>query len=96
MSDGTTRIALCIGIALILGAGAARAGDGRIEIHQSCVATGCLPGDTAGFPVTLTPGSYVLTSNLSVPTAATTAITASTPPTAPASGTTSSSTTTAR
>lgn len=78
MNAATTRIAFCLGIAVSLGAGAAQAGDGRIEIHQSCVATGCLPGDTAGFPVSLTPGSYVLTGNLSVPTAATTAITGTT------------------
>ena len=71
-------LARIMAVALVLAPALAFAGDGRIEIHQSCVATGCLPGDTAGFPVTLTPGSYVLTSNLSVPTAATTAITGTT------------------
>ena len=38
---------------------------GALEISQVCVASGCFPGDTAGFPVTITePGSYCLTSNL--------------------------------
>lgn len=44
---------------------AAHGGDGRLEIHQACVATGCFPGDAPGLPVTITArGSYVLTSNL--------------------------------
>jgi hypothetical protein len=47
----------------------ARAGDGRLEIHQSCIATGCFPGDSPGFPVETEEGkSYVLTSSLTVPT----------------------------
>lgn len=71
--------ALLVASCIVIGwTPAAAAGDGRIEINQSCVATGCLPGDAPGFPVSLTPGSYVLTSNLSVPTAATTAITGTT------------------
>lgn len=47
---------------------AARGGDGRIEINQTCAEkTGCLPGDTPGFPVRITSeGSYVLTSSLVV------------------------------
>lgn len=43
------------------------AGDGRLEINQTCAAVGCFPGDSAGFPVTITAsGSYVLTSDLVV------------------------------
>lgn len=43
----------------------ARGEDGRFEIDIDCVAAGCFPGDTGGFPVTIAnPGSYVLTSNL--------------------------------
>jgi hypothetical protein len=50
--------------------------DGVLEINQTCaVQTGCFAGDTAGFPVSITtPGSYLLTSNLVVPDANTTAI----------------------
>lgn len=34
-------------------------------IDQACVAVGCVPGDSPGFPVEITqPGAYVLTSNL--------------------------------
>jgi hypothetical protein len=44
---------------------AARAVDGVLEISQACVQTGCFPGDTPGFPVTLRTGaSYRLTSDL--------------------------------
>jgi hypothetical protein len=45
------------------------ASNGLLEINQTCaVETGCLEGDTPGFPVTIsTPGSYVLTSSLEVP-----------------------------
>jgi hypothetical protein len=57
---------------------AARADDGVLEIDQACVAAGCFPGDTGGFPVQITaPGSYFLTSNLVVPDSATTAVTVS-------------------
>lgn len=59
----------CAGIALLLVcllAPAARAFDGVREISQSCVGTGCFPGDDPGFPVQITTaGSYRLTSNLS-------------------------------
>lgn len=46
------------------------------EIDQDCaVNTGCVTGDSAGFPVTITePGSYRLIGNLSVPDATTGAI----------------------
>jgi hypothetical protein len=55
-------------LALCLLAAEARAGDGRIEINQArALAGGVTPGDTADFPVTISaPGSYVLTSDLSV------------------------------
>jgi parallel beta helix pectate lyase-like protein len=45
------------------------ASDGVLEINQSCAtAGGCFPGDTAGFPVTISQsGSYRLTGNLAVP-----------------------------
>jgi hypothetical protein len=65
-------LALAIGVAL---PGGAFAGDGALEINAACVATGCFPGDTAGLPITITtPGSYRLTSNLSVPLNTDTAI----------------------
>ena len=49
--------------------GPAFAEDGVFEINQSCaVNTGCVTGDTAGFPVTITTtGSFRLTGNLTVP-----------------------------
>lgn len=48
--------------------GFAEADSGVIEIHQACVATGCLTADQPGFPVTISqPGSYRLTSNIEVP-----------------------------
>jgi hypothetical protein len=54
---------------------AAFASDGALEIHQACVAAGCFAGDDPGFPVTIAAaGSYALTSNLTVPDAATSAI----------------------
>lgn len=41
--------------------------EGEYEIDQACVAVGCFPGDTPGFPVTLAnSGAYRLTSNLLV------------------------------
>lgn len=41
--------------------------DGRFEINQLCVASGCFTGDDPGWPVEITePGSYRLTSNLNV------------------------------
>ena len=48
--------------------GPAYAADGVFEINQTCaLATGCFPGDAAGFPVIISaPGSYRLTSNLDV------------------------------
>lgn len=55
---------------LLCWSASAVASDGVLEINQDCVASGCFPGDTAGFPVTLVSGgAYRLTSNLSVDTA---------------------------
>lgn len=50
----------------LLSPGLALAVDGVREINQTCaVQTGCFPGDSAGFPVTISAaGSYRLTSNL--------------------------------
>lgn len=60
---------------VMLTTSAAYAGDGRLEINQACVATGCFPGDSPGFPVQTSAGqSYVLTSSLTLPNADTTAI----------------------
>lgn len=57
---------LLIVLAAIIPGSSALAGDGILEINQTCATqTGCFPGDAAGFPVTLAvPGSYRLTSNL--------------------------------
>ena len=54
----------------------AHAGDGVIEINQAkALAGGVNPGDTEGFPVTISEsGSYRLTGNLTVPDENTTAI----------------------
>lgn len=55
---------------LLCWSASAVASDGVLEINQDCVASGCFPGDTAGFPVLLVSGgAYRLTSNLSVDTA---------------------------
>lgn len=41
--------------------------NGKIEINQLCVSTGCFAGDDSSFPVEISePGSYRLTSNLLV------------------------------
>lgn len=54
---------------VLLSTAAARASDGVVELNQVCaVQTGCLTGDTPGFPITIgAAGSYRLTSNLVVP-----------------------------
>jgi hypothetical protein len=60
---------------IVVFAAPAWAGDGRIEISQACVAAGCIDTDAPGFPISLAAaGSYVLTSNLTVPSASTSAI----------------------
>lgn len=70
-----SRPMLVVGL-LVAVPGAALASDGVLEIHHACATTtGCFPGDTAGYPVTITgSGSHQLTSNLVVPNASTTAI----------------------
>lgn len=71
---------ICTPLLLLLAlASPAFASDGVREINQTCaVQTGCFPGDAAGFPVTITaPGSYRLTSNLTIPDANTSGITLS-------------------
>lgn len=58
-----------LSLALFAMAGTAGAGAGLVEINQTCATTtGCLDGDSPGFPVTIggaTGKSYVLTSALS-------------------------------
>jgi len=69
--------AACAALLLALSAaGAASAGDGRIEIDQAGALRGGLTaGDAPGFPVTISEsGSYLLTGNLVVPDLLTTAI----------------------
>ena len=45
---------LLLPIAPLLAAGPVRAGDGVLEISQTCaIETGCFTGDTPGFPVTI-------------------------------------------
>jgi len=53
----------------ITSAGSALAADGVLEINHVCATTtGCFPGDAPGYPVEINqPGSYRLTSNLTVP-----------------------------
>ncbi len=62
--------------ALLLFCGVASATDGVILIDQArALAGGVTPGDTPGFPVTISlPGSYRLSGNLTVPDENTTAI----------------------
>jgi len=60
-------VALLAGLLLCGLAGTASAGDGILEINQSCVAVGCFAGDAPGWPVTLDGGgSYRLTSDLDI------------------------------
>lgn len=64
-------VAAATAFVLVLAATPAGASDGRIEISQTRAALGAINGslatDPAGFPVVITlPGSYVLTSNLTV------------------------------
>jgi len=55
------------GLILILVTGWVQAGDGVLEINAACRAAGCFSGDDPGAPIRITePGSYILTSNLSV------------------------------
>lgn len=72
---------------ILLAASGAHAGDGVLEINQTCaIETGCFAGDAAGFPVTITGNlaiaengsagskSFRLTSDLTVSSSSTTAI----------------------
>ena len=65
-------------VVLVLLAPFGLANDGVLEINQACaVNTGCFPGDTGGFPVTIDGSagrSYRLTSDLTVPSADTSGI----------------------
>ena len=73
----TTRLhALGLAAALLTAAPVALAVDGQKLIDMAKVAAGGLtPGDTPGFPVTISqPGSYKLSGNLTVPNPGTTAI----------------------
>ena len=73
----TTRLhALGLAAALLTAAPVALAVDGQKLIDMAKVAAGGLtPGDTPGFPVTISqPGSYKLSGNLTVPNPNTTAI----------------------
>lgn len=68
--------ALALGISLACAVGA-RAAEGVVEINSACVINGCFPGDTPGFPVTITGEaglSYQLTDNLTLGTVDTTGI----------------------
>ncbi|NKI36153.1 right-handed parallel beta-helix repeat-containing protein [Wenzhouxiangella sp. XN79A] len=50
---------------LALTASPAFADRGARELSAECAPFGCVPGDSGGYPITLTePGSYILTSNL--------------------------------
>ncbi len=52
-------------LCLIVSVGLASADDGVFAINDICDGFGCFPGDTGGFPITITnSGSYQLTSNL--------------------------------
>ncbi len=75
-SEWCRAIGLSLASALALAVPSARAAEGVIEINQACAATGCFSGDSANFPVsTQAWKSYVLTSDLLVPDANTTAVT---------------------
>jgi hypothetical protein len=67
---------LLLTLTLLTQARVAGAADGVVEINQArALAGGVTPGDTAGFPVSITqPGSYRLTGNLTVTAANSTAI----------------------
>ncbi|MCH9648222.1 MAG: hypothetical protein K0U98_08285 [Deltaproteobacteria bacterium] len=71
-----TVVAMILLVSLGLGATSVQAVDGVIEINAASAAVGSItPGDTPGFPVTLSEqGSYRLTSNLQVPDLDTTGI----------------------
>jgi hypothetical protein len=68
----TKRLGLGLALATLAALAApAHAGDGVFEINQTCATTtGCFPGDSAGFPVSIgSDGAYQLTSELTLATA---------------------------
>lgn len=72
---GRTAAVLLLALPVAFSPASARAADGVLEIHRTCIATGCFPGDGPGFPVEVAEsGSYLLTSDLVVPDENTTAI----------------------
>lgn len=58
-----------LGLLAVLPSAACLAGEGRLEINQTCAENGgCFAGDDAGFPVEISKsGSYLLTSDLILP-----------------------------
>ena len=74
----TRTIYALVGVALVslITPPSAIAVDGQVAITQAkAMAGGVTPGDSPGFPVSITqPGSYVLSGNLTVPNASTNAI----------------------
>ena len=66
------RLSSIPGLVLLLASLPVLADEGVLEINQACAtaATGCVAGDGAGFPVSITqPGSYRLTGDLTPPPA---------------------------
>jgi hypothetical protein len=75
MTTRTTILALCSGAILLLPSVASAVDGTRLIDQARALAGGLTPGDAAGFPVTISqPGSYRLSSNLTLPDANTTAI----------------------
>lgn len=74
-------VAMGLAVLGLAAATGAQASDGVLEINQTCAEeTGCFPGDSAGFPVTIqNTGSYRLTGNLVIPNENTSAIVISRP-----------------
>lgn len=64
------RHGLSAALLLALLAAPAFADRGARELSAECAPFGCVPGDSGGYPITLTePGSYILTSNLTTTSA---------------------------
>lgn len=62
-------IGAAAGVVFFAGSVAA-ASDGALEISSACIATGCFAGDTPGFPVETQAGKrYILTNDLTLPSA---------------------------
>lgn len=69
------RLATIISLLLIGIPASVMAAEGALEINQACVAEGCFPGDTSGFPVTIANrGNFVFTSNITLDNTSQTAI----------------------